>query len=165
MRRRLLLLLVCLLAPGGLWAANIGAVLPGAELRGSAVFRFLGVPLYEARLYTPGGQPFDWQQDFALELRYRKGLSQRDLVDSTLVEMDRLGAAPPVRDQLERCFQDVARGDRYLAVTRGADAVRFWRNGVPTCTLAHPRITRDFMAIFLGERTRSRAFTRKLQGL
>lgn len=158
-------LLALLIAPGWLGAANIGAVLPGAELRGTAVFRFLGVPLYEARLYTPGGQPFDWRQEFALELRYRKRLSQRDLIESTLVEMDRLGAAPPVRGQLQRCFQDVARGDRYLAVTEGEDAVRFWRNGVPTCTLSHPGIKRDFMSIFLGERTRSRSFTRKLQGL
>ena len=160
-----LVLVISLLPLPGLVAANpIPSLLPGAEMRGKATFRFLGLPMYEARLFTVGGEPLNWRRDFGLELNYYRRLTQRDLVLSTLKEMDRTGPPVPVRDQLERCFDDVRRGDRYLAITNGRDEVMFWRNGTRTCTLAYPDIKQRFMAIFLGDNTRSKSFTRRLKG-
>lgn len=149
---------------GGVQASVIERALPGAELRGTATFRFVGVPLYKARLYTPGGDPLDWNRDFGLELTYLRSLSGADLVESTLRELERLGGAPTVRGQLQRCFRDVQKGDRYAAVSNGPDSIGFWNNGYRVCTLSHPRIKDRFMAIFLGPDTRSAAFTRRLKG-
>ncbi len=137
---------------------------PGADLRGQATLRFLGVPIYEARLYTDGGAPLDWQNDFGLEINYMREFSGQSLVTATLREMKRMGASLPARSEFDRCFFDVGKGDRYLAVSSGPDSISFWRNDTHVCNLSHPEIKRGFMSIFLGENTRSKAFTRKLRG-
>ena len=159
------LLAVCLLALGVLGqpsAAN--AAFPGASERGSAVYRYLGFPLYEARLLTKGGSAFDWNQQFGVELRYLRNLTQYDLVEGTMRELKRTGGAMNVRGKLEDCFKDVSKGDRFLAVTNGPNRLAFYLNGRQTCTLTHPQITYRFMSIFLGENTRSQRFTRNLLG-
>ena len=161
---RFLQLLVFFLCPVIVHATPVTSVLPGAELRGQATLRFLGLPLYHARLYTPGGMAFDWQKDLALELTYLRSLTEADLVNSTMRELSRTGEPMPVQDQLVDCFDDVGEGDRYLAVSNGPDELLFWRNDRRMCALSYPRIKERFMAIFLGENTRSPAFTRKLRG-
>ncbi|SDJ06684.1 hypothetical protein [Aliiruegeria lutimaris] len=163
MRRRVLLL-AALLAASVASVSSADAAFSGASERGSAVYRHLGFPVYEARLFTKGGAPLDWNRDFGLELRYLRNFTQYDLVESTMRELNRTGAPLPVRSQLETCFSDVRKGDRYLAVTDGPDRISFRLNGTRTCTLSHPQITNRFMGIFLGENSRSASFTRKLLG-
>ncbi|MGB7316660.1 MAG: hypothetical protein WBC85_01705, partial [Planktotalea sp.] len=124
----------------------------------------LGVQLYDARLFTKGGAALNWSQDFALELTYKRKLSQNDLVEGTLREMKRLGKPLPARAQLQACYQGVNPGDRYLAVSRGADQLDFWRSGRKSCTLRQSDIKTGFMTIFLSEKSRSPRFTRALLG-
>ncbi|WP_170326267.1 hypothetical protein [Ruegeria arenilitoris] len=158
------LLSLCLLVPGGLAASSGLTELDDPQLRGTATFRYLGLPLYDAQLFTPGGAAFSWKQDFGLQLQYRRNVSQKALVNSTLDEMQRIGRAAPVRDQLQTCFKAVNKGDRYLAVSEGPNKVSFWLNGRKTCTMSYPGIKRSFMSVFLGENTRSAAFTQRLRG-
>ncbi|SDX27316.1 hypothetical protein SAMN05444358_104125 [Ruegeria halocynthiae] len=153
-----------LFAPGGLSASPVFGAFNDAELRGTATFRYLGFPIYDAQLFTQGGTPLNWSQDFGLELRYRRNISKKALVNSTLDEMKRIGRAAPVRNQLEVCFGAVSKGDRYLAISQGPDKVAFWLNGQKVCTMSYPGIKRSFMSIFLGDNTRSAAFTRSLRG-
>ncbi|WP_170425981.1 hypothetical protein [Ruegeria arenilitoris] len=155
---------VMLLAPGGLAASTVAAQLPNAELRGTATFRYLGLPVYDAKLYTPGGAPFSWGEDFGLQLTYRRNIKQKALVESTLDEMTRQGNSGMTQAQLETCFQTVNKGDSYLAVSEGPNKVGFWRNGRKTCTLSSPGVKKTFMSIFLGDNTRSASFTRQLKG-
>ncbi len=158
------LVLLILLNAGRLAASPVFGALGDAELRGQATYRFLGLPLYDAQLFTPGGAPLDWNRDFGLELRYRHNLTKKALVSSSMDEMERIGRAAPVRDQFEACFRSVRKGDRYLAVSQGPNRVGFWLNGQKTCTMSYPGIKRSFMSIFLGENTRSAAFTQALRG-
>ncbi len=162
--RRLLLIAATLLVPLNAQASTVKSALPGAELRGVATFRYVGFPLYEARLFTQSGAPLDWNKDFGLELKYMRNLTEYDLVEGTMRELKPTGAALPLRGQLEQCFDDVRKGDRYFAVSKGQDQIGFWHNGKRVCTLSHPQIKTRFMAIFLGENTRSKSFTRKLKG-
>lgn len=162
--RRCVALLWLLLTPVSAQASTVDAVLPDAELRGAATFRFVGFPLYKARLFTQSGTPLDWSKDFGLELQYLRNLSEFDLVEGTMREFARLGAPVPVRSQLEMCFDDVRKGDSYTAVSMGQNKIAFWLNGRPTCTLSHPQIKSRFMGIFLGDNTRSKSFTHKLKG-
>lgn len=162
--RKIALILVLMAGPALVQASPVKSALSGAELRGAATFRFVGLPLYEARLFTKGGAPLDWSTDFGLELKYLRSLSEVDLVEGTMREFKRTGAALPVRDQLQGCFSDVSKGDRYVAVSNGQDKIGFWLNGKPMCTLAYPQIKTRFMAIFLGDNTRSKSFTRRLKG-
>ena len=144
-------------------ASPVSSALPDAELRGEATLRFLGFPLYKARLFTPSGAPLDWSKDFALELTYLRDLTAYDLVEGTMREFERTGGTLPVRAQLNQCFFDVRKGDRYTAVANGPNQLTFWRNDTRTCTLSHPQITARFMGIFLGDNTRSRRFTSLLR--
>ncbi|MBT3142130.1 hypothetical protein DS909_13255 [Phaeobacter gallaeciensis] len=162
--RKLALLFVTLLFPLSSQASTINSALPGAELRGAATFRFIGFPLYEARLFTKSGAPLDWSKDFGLELKYLRNLTEYDLVEGTMRELNRTGTALPLRGQLEQCFDDVRNGDRYIAVSKGQNQIGFWLNGSRVCTLKHPQIKTRFMTIFLGDNTRSESFTRKLKG-
>ncbi len=145
-------------------ASVIPAHLDGAELRGAATFRFIGLPLYDARLYTLNGKALDWTDDFGLELTYRRAVAGLDLVEGTMRELARTGASLPIRDKLRDCYADVLPGDRYAAVSKGPDRLDFWHNDTRTCTLAFPAIKSHFMTIFLGDNTRSANFTRKLRG-
>ncbi|KIC15985.1 hypothetical protein [Leisingera sp. ANG-Vp] len=158
-----LIAILCLLAPP-VSASQLQSLLPGAEQRGTAVFRLLGLPVYQARLFTKGAAPLDWSQDFGIELIYQRRISQADLTGATLREMRRMGSPVPPEAMLAACFQNVAPGDRYLAVSRGADQIDFLRNGRKTCSLRYPQIKRNFMSIFLGENSRSASFTRGLLG-
>lgn len=162
--RRYIAILWLLVTPIAAHANTVQAVLPDAELRGAATFRFVGFPLYKARLFTQSGAPLDWNKDFALELQYMRNLTEYDLVESTMREFARLGSNVPVRQQLQTCFDDVRKGDRYTAISQGQNKVAFWLNGKRTCTLSHPKIKSRFMGIFLGDNTRSKSFTRKLKG-
>ncbi|MCK0141095.1 chalcone isomerase family protein [Aliiroseovarius sp. F20344] len=162
--RSSLALLWLLLAPVAAQANTVESALPDAELRGAATFRFVGFPLYKARLFTQSGAPLDWNKDFGLELQYMRNLTEFDLVEGTMREFARLGSSVPVRGQLEICFDDVRKGDRYTAVSQGQNKIAFWLNGKRTCTLSHPQIKTHFMGIFLGDKTRSKSFTSKLKG-
>lgn len=161
---RLLGLCIVVLMPALGQASTIPNVLPGAEPRGEAIFRLFGFPLYKARLFTETGAPLNWDRDFALDLTYMRELSRRDLTESTMRELERIGGAIPIRDQLNRCYANVRSGNRFAAVSQGQNKIAFWLNGTRTCTLSHPQIKSRFMAIFLGDNTRSRSFTRKLKG-
>jgi hypothetical protein len=157
--------LLCLLIMVGhaAKASPVSSALPDAELRGEATLRFLGFPLYKARLFTPSGERLDWNKDFALELTYLRNLTAYDLVEGTMREFARTGGTLPVRTQLKQCFFDVRKGDRYTAVSGGPNQLTFWRNDTRTCTLSHPQIKARFMGIFLGDNTRSRRFTSLLR--
>jgi hypothetical protein len=159
MLRSILLIILILIAYPMAQASPVGM-----EPRGQATFRYLGLPLYEARLFTPGAAPLDWGADLHLELTYLRNLSRDDLVAGTLQELQRLGHDLPARGDLERCFQNVAPGDQFAATTMGRDAIRFQMNAGAGCTLSHPGIAPAFMSIFLGDYTRSARFSRTLRG-
>lgn len=158
------ILALAMVLPCGLAASPLAERLGDPQVLGSSTFRFLGLPVYDARLYTPGGAPFNWNQEFGLKLTYRRSIAQKALIKSTLDEMVRQGNPPPTAAQLQACFQAVSKGDSYLAISKGPDKIGFWRNGSRTCTLSSPGITRAFMSIFLGSNTRSANFTRQLKG-
>lgn len=92
-----------LTAPTLLQASIVKSVLSTAEVRGEATYRFIGLSLYQARLYTKDGAPLDWSEDFGIELNYLRGLTKRDLVEGTLQELERAGNPLPVREQLTQC--------------------------------------------------------------
>ncbi|WP_171124057.1 hypothetical protein [Ruegeria sp. HKCCA4707] len=152
------------LIPGGLAASPISQNLSNPQQVGSATFRFLGIPVYDAQLFTPNGAAFSWDADLGLKLTYRKTLKQKALVESTLEEMARQGNPAPSQSALEGCYKAVGKGDSYIAISEGPNKVGFWRNGQKTCTLSYPGAKRAFMSIFLGTDTRSASFTRQLKG-
>lgn len=106
----------------------------GLVLRGQGTLRFLGLAIYEARLWVaPGFDPEQWQtHPLMLRLEYRRALDGRGIADRSLQEMRRGG--PLAEEQAERwvawmreSFPNVQAGDQISgrwAPSRQATAVR-----------------------------------------
>ncbi|WP_166415785.1 hypothetical protein [Cochlodiniinecator piscidefendens] len=158
MLRSFLLLVFILLGYSVSWASP-----NNFQQRGEATFRWFGIPVYDARLFTPGGAALNWQQDLTLELTYRRALARQSLIDSTQSEMQRLGYTRPQDADLQSCFRNVRPGDTFRAQTEGADQLRLYLNGAEVCRLAQPDIRRGFMSIFLSDNSRAPNVSRHLR--
>ena len=139
--------------------AEVAAELPDARLRGSATLRFLGLHIYDARLWSPaavGPQPEN--QPLALELQYARGLEGQRIADRSIDEMRRIGSftdaqAARWRDAMARLFPDVQAQDRITGVLRPGQGARFFFNGKLRGEVAEPEFARLFFGIWLSPRT------------
>ncbi|MBT8153167.1 chalcone isomerase family protein [Epibacterium ulvae] len=146
--------------------ADVG--LPNAKPLGSASFRWLGVTFYDATLYTQQASQFSWQKPMALELRYRKGVSGQKLAGSAAIEIKRLEGTPADYSQfvgkLQRCFRNVEKGDRYVALSSSPNTLQLSLNGRQTCTVNHPNARQRFFGIWLSPNSRMPGLSRRLRG-
>lgn len=173
MPRAVALWLVLVLAAGAALGrqppAELSRALPGAGLAGEAEVRWLGFTLYQAALYTPGGDRFDWGTPFALSLTYQRGLSHDRLLHATMAELTRLEGNrpdhPALRATLESCYRDVTPGDRFTALTEARDRVSLWFNGQRACMLEAERIRERFLGIWLSDAARLPSLSRQLRGV
>jgi hypothetical protein len=132
------------------------APLAGAQLAGSGTLRFLGMEVYQARLWVrPGFTPRTWaHQSLALELRYARGFSARAIAARSLEEMQRQQALTEAQSgrwqaQLAALLPDVAAGDRLVGVYEPGQGVRFLFNGQPHGHIDDPLFARLFFGIWL----------------
>lgn len=140
--------------------AELQSVLPGAVWAGSARMRYLGLPIYDARLWvSPGFVPQAyWQTAFALELRYLRSLRGQAIAQRSLDEMRRgQGLDDALAAQwlahMRAAFPDVQEGDRLTGVHTPDLGARFWANGQPRPEVADAQFSRRFFGIWLAETT------------
>lgn len=153
------------------WAspAEVERALPGAEKTGEASYHLLGIHLFDAETYAADGD-FSWNRPFALTLNYRRGARQSTLINRSISEMTQRGAGnaqslAPLRVQLERCFPDIARGDRVTGVSTGANTATFYYNGAERCDVQWPGFRRAFFGIWLdGRDGPARTMSARLRG-
>ena len=149
--------------------AEVKSSLATPEPLGQTTYRWLGVPLYEATLYTARGKSFGWDAPLALQLVYARNLKGGSLVDATLAELDRIEGKradhSDIRAKLSPCFRDVGVGDRYVAVAGSSDRIAFWRNGSKTCEFSHAGAKKRILGIWLSDDSRSVRQARRLRGL
>ena len=136
--------------------AEVGLVLPAAQMVGQASYEVLAVRLFNAELWADGGA-FAWERPFALSLTYERSARATTLLNRSIREMSGRGAGSaralaPLRAQLARCLPDVARGDRITGVSTGADTARFYHNGAHRCDVRWPGFRRHFFGIWLAGR-------------
>ncbi len=175
-----------LLVLGGLWAAlgaaawpwNARAATPpwrdaltAAQLVGAGRFRWFGLGIYDARLWS-GHAPFDPQQPFVLELTYLRHISRERLVRASMEEIERLGggrhgAAQLARweSDMRRAFADVAPGDQLAGLCRPGQGVHFYRGNGEVVEVADPAFAEAFFAIWLDPRSQDRALRAQLLGM
>ncbi|HYD89064.1 MAG TPA: hypothetical protein VEA80_16425 [Vitreimonas sp.] len=146
------------LAAGPAFAApsEVSRAIPGARQVGEARYQVLSVTLFEAELWTQSGA-FAWDAPFALSLTYERSARASTLINRSISEMRGRGAGSaqalaPLRAQFQRCFPDVARGDRITGVSTGANTARFYRNGAHLCDIEWPGFRRHFFGIWLAGR-------------
>lgn len=134
--------------------------LAGAHLAGSGTLRFLGMEVYQAKLWVqPGFTPSTWtHQSLALELRYARGFSARAIAGRSLEEMQRQQALTEAQTghwqaQLAALLPDVAAGDRLVGLYQPGQGVRFLFNGQPRGQIDDPLFARLFFGIWLSPQT------------
>lgn len=139
---------------------EVRASQPQAQLQGQTTLRFLGLPIYDARLWAAPGFALERfaQQPLVLELQYRRALSGARIAERSIAEMRRqsgfdAAAAPAWAEQLTALFPDVAAGDRLTGAYSPEGGARFWHNGRALGTVDDVRLARLFFGIWLSPQT------------
>ncbi len=151
--------------------AELAGELPGARLQGSARLRFVGLHVYDIRLWTaqrPVGAA-DWSVPLALEIEYARTLQGRLVAERSLEEMRRQATLAP--DQAERwlaemtrLFPDVREGDRLTGIKQPERGARFFHNGRLRGALDDPQFARLFFGIWLAPQTSQPRLREQLLG-
>jgi len=135
--------------------------LPDARLAGHGAYRWLGMTIYDARLWV-GARRYrpDAPQAaaFALDLRYARSLAGKRIAAASNDELERLDAGTAQQRAgwlaaMEMLFPDVQQGTRLTGIylpTRGA---RFYLNGRLLGDIPDPVFARAFFSIWLDPRT------------
>lgn len=152
--------------------AELRSALPAARLVGTAVLRFFGLRVYEARLWAaPGFLPEDYaRHPFALELVYDRKLEGAAIAERSIAEMRRVGSFTEEQgrqwlDLMKQAFPDVMAKDRLLGLNDGQGEVRFLHNGRQTAQLRDAEYARLFFGIWLAPQTSAPAMRSMLLGL
>lgn len=164
------LFLTLALAPLALVASPAQATPPplpsGAELAESANLALRGAgdldkwwfDVFEASLWTPGGQAWSLEYPFALVLRYNRDFSRQDIIDSTLENLRRLGRGSEAQrkqwaEALHDMLVDVSAGDRVTALFIPGEGTYFYFNDRRTGRIDDPAFGPAFFAIWLSPET------------
>ena len=145
--------------PGRTPPSELAAELPGAQWRGAVQLRFLGLHIYDLRLWAPLPVTADYAgQALALELQYARSLGGPRIAQRSIDEMRRIG---PLSDEqadrwllaMVRLFPDVVAGDRLTGVQRPGQGARFHFNGTLRGEVAEPEFARLFFGMWLSPKT------------
>lgn len=173
--RRTLLLAFALapLAAGANAAApaEVAGELADARLLGSGRLSFLGLHIYDARLWAADGfTPDSFERHpIALELQYARTLEGRLIAERSLDEMKRVGGFSDEQGErwlaaMKQTFPDVGKGDRITGVQRPQQAARFFLNGALRGELRDAEFTRRFFGIWLAPQTSQPRLRQSLLG-
>jgi hypothetical protein len=163
------LLLCALAAPGTAQTLPAeAAALAGAREAGSGAFRFFGLRVYDAKLWTPG-PGFDPAAPFAFGIRYARDIKGFKLAEESVNQWRRMRYGFEDRydaweDQMRRVFPDVKPDDELVGVHMPGRGALFYFNGKATGEVADTAFARAFFAIWLDERTTEPALRRALIG-
>ena len=140
--------------------AEVAAELPGARALGNGRLTFLGLHVYDARLWVGTefrAEAFE-QAPLALELEYGRTLYGKLIAERSLKEMKRVEAFTDEQgarwlDEMTKLFPDVAKGDRITGVQRPGSAARIFFNGKLRGEVRDPEFARRFFGIWLSPKT------------
>jgi hypothetical protein len=151
--------------------AEAATTLGAPRLQGSGQLRFVGLKVYDVRLWAGerrvGG---DWGAvPFALELEYLRALDGEQIAERSLKEMRRQGeiaaeAAGRWLSEMKRLFPDVKPGDRLTGLHLPGEGARFFLNGAPRGEVRDAAFARLFFGIWLAPQTSEPGLRDKLLG-
>lgn len=135
---------------------------------GAATIRWLGAPIYDARLFIGGGGAFRWQGPMALQLEYRRSFKGEQLLEATMQELRRIEGGrtdhAALRRDLQGCYRDVRQGDAVTAVSTGRDDLALWMNDRRLCQVRASDIQQRFLGIWLSPQSRIARLGPQLRG-
>ena len=147
-------------------AADLGS----PRLVGEGRMSFLGLDVYEARLWAAAGfDPSRYEAGaMALELRYARALRGHSIAERSLQEMRRAGPldealATAWLGLMQRAFPDVRAGERLTGVLQ-AGRVSFFHDGRLTASVEDRQFAARFFGIWLAQWSSEPALRRALLG-
>jgi Chalcone isomerase-like len=139
---------------------EVAAELPGARLVGQGRLRFMGLAVYEARLWSAAPlSATNWAQTpLALEIEYARSLSGPRIAERSLQEMRHQGELSEATAErwlaaMRQIFPDVHKGDRITSVHKPGEGKRFFVNAVLKGEVRDAEFARYFLGIWLSPRT------------
>ena len=151
--------------PAAAAPVEVRVALKQATLQGQGRLRFLGLRVYEARLWVPAGQAVDGDSTtlplphpLALEIRYQRSMQGSQIADRSLQEMRRQGDIPePAATRwlqaMKTLFPDVQDGTRITGVFVPGVGAQFHVDGRLRGGVDEPEFARRFFGIWLSPQT------------
>lgn len=140
--------------------AFVQLALPEVTLWGQGQMRFLGLRIYDARLWA--GPQFE-AMDFglyplALELTYHRAFTSAAIVQRSIEEIERQSAPTPTQVQrwqkaLAAVLPDVQPGDRLTGLYQPGLGMRLWRGPQALGAIDDAELALRFFGIWLSPRT------------
>jgi hypothetical protein len=161
----LLLALACLAADA---PRHIVDELPSARLVGSGPYRYFGLRIYDAALWSAAARPDD-NSPFALDLCYARSLDGKRIAAASADEMRKVGRGSSAQRNawladMARLFPDVRDGDCITGLYRPGSPTRFLLNGKALGEVADPAFGPAFFAIWLSPATSAPELRARLLG-
>ena len=149
----------------------ISATAPQLAPRGAGSYRWFGLLIYDAVLWTPAQsreQP-DWSQPLALRLRYARTLRGADIATRSADEIARLELGTPAQRQdwlakMRALFPDVRDGSSLAGVHLPGRGARFFHDDRLLGEIADAEFSRAFFSIWLHANTSAPALRDALLG-
>lgn len=149
----------------------VAAQMPDVSIRGGGELTFLGLSIYDARLYRTVGARGDCAPDepFVLQLTYKRRLYGERIAARSVEEMTKLGFGTPEQREhwgelLKKMLPDVDAGDYLTGVNMPKRGVRFYQNGKQIGTIEDREFAQAFFGIWLDPRTSEPALRKQLLG-
>ncbi len=158
--------------------ASAGTAAPGRDhsaaglrAKGEGTLRFLGLPIYRARLWVaPQFDARDYAaHPLALELTYERGFSAAAIAQRSLAEMRRIAPVSEAQaarwqQALQAALPDVQQGDRLTGRYQPGQGVRFELHGRSTGAVDDADFARLFFGIWLAPQTSEPGLRAQLLG-
>ena len=151
--------------------AHAAPELGGLTERSQANFRFLGMSIYNIRLWSAEPVTAErWaEQKLALELEYTRALKGSEIASRSLKEMRRQANVTDAQakawlTEMEAAFPDVKAGDRISGVLEPGAGAQFFVNGKPSRHVQDTEFAKLFFGIWLSPKTSEPALRDKLLG-
>jgi hypothetical protein len=140
--------------------------LPGLDLHGEASYRFLGLKVYDIRLWCPGGQ-YKRGEPFALELKYDMNFKGADIAKRSVDEMRGQGYGPEEklerwRQQMAKVFPDIKPGDTLIGVAEPGKPARFYTRDRFVASVDDTEFSQAFFDIWLSDKTSEPGLKKRL---
>jgi Chalcone isomerase-like len=140
---------------------EIAQALPEARVQGQGRLRFLGLSIYDARLWAaaPAVTAQTWvQRPLALELHYLRHLKGPLIAERSITEIRRQGSLSAEQERpwlsaLQNLIPDVQDGDRLVGLWQPDRGMTLFFNGQSRGSLSDLTLSQRFMGIWLSAKT------------
>lgn len=142
---------------------------PSLKPRGEAVMRFIGIKVYDIRLWS-AATPHAFNELFALELVYDMRLKGKEIASRSVGEMRDVGYVDEAQlkrwgETMAGIFPDVKPGDALIGVSIPGKEARFYARDRLIATVPDPEFAKAFFDIWLSPNTNEPRARARLLGI